>query len=160
MSTAYDYAFTAIDGSALPMTTFRDKVVLVVNVASKCGLTPQYDGLEQLYKDYRDQGLVVLGVPSNQFMGQEPGTNEEIAEFCRTTFGVDFPMTSKVDVKGEDAHPFYKWAVAQVGEPAEPVWNFHKLLVGKDGSLINVFGPRTVPEDAELKAAVEDALKA
>jgi len=160
MTTAYDYAFTAIDGSALPMTTFRDKVVLVVNVASKCGLTPQYDGLEKLYRGYRDQGLVVLGVPSNQFMGQEPGTNEEIAEFCRTSFGVDFPMTSKVDVKGEDAHPFYKWAVAEVGEPAEPVWNFHKLLVGKDGSLINVFGPRTVPEDAELKAAVEDALKA
>ena len=155
---AYDYAFTAIDGSALPMTTFRDKVVLVVNVASKCGLTPQYDGLEKLYRDYRDQGLVVLGVPSNQFMGQEPGTNEEITEFCRTTFGVDFPMTSKVDVKGEDAHPFYKWAVAEVGEPAEPVWNFHKLLVGKDGSLINVFGPRTVPEDAELKAAIEEAL--
>ena len=155
---AYDYAFTAIDGSALPMTTFRDKVVLVVNVASKCGLTPQYDGLEKLYRDYRDQGLVVLGVPSNQFMGQEPGANEEIAEFCRTTFGVDFPMTSKVDVKGEDAHPFYKWAVAEVGEPAEPVWNFHKLLVGKDGSLINVFGPRTVPEDAELKAAIEEAL--
>lgn len=160
MTTAYDYDFTAIDGSALPMTTFRDKVVLVVNVASKCGLTPQYDGLEQLYRDYRDQGLVVLGVPSNQFMGQEPGTNEEIAEFCRTNFGVDFPMTAKVDVKGEDAHPFYKWAVSAVGEPAEPVWNFHKLLVGKDGSLINVFGPRTPPDDAELKAAVEDALRA
>ena len=158
MSTAYDYDFTAIDGSALPMTTFKDKVVLVVNVASACGLTPQYDGLEQLYKDYRDQGLVVLGVPCNQFAGQEPGTEGEIEEFCRTTFGVDFPMTGKVDVKGEDAHPFYKWAVSEVGEPAEPVWNFHKLLVGKDGSLINVFGPRTTPDDAELKAAIEGAL--
>ena len=158
MTTAYDYDFTAIDGSALPMTTFRDKVVLVVNVASACGLTPQYDGLEQLYKDYRDQGLVVLGVPCNQFAGQEPGTEADIQEFCRTTFGVDFPMTSKVDVKGEGAHPFYKWAVAEVGEPAEPVWNFHKLLVGKDGTLINVFGPRTTPDDAELKAAIEGAL--
>lgn len=155
---AYDYDFTAIDGSALPMTTFKDKVVLVVNVASKCGLTPQYDGLEQLYRDYRDQGLVVLGVPCNQFAGQEPGTEADIQEFCRTNFGVDFPMTSKVDVKGDDAHPFYKWAVGQVGEPAEPVWNFHKLLVGKDGSLINVFGPRTTPDDAELKAAIEEAL--
>ncbi|HRD27851.1 MAG TPA: glutathione peroxidase, partial [Caulobacter sp.] len=116
MTTAYDYDFTAIDGSALPMTTFRDKVVLVVNVASKCGLTPQYDGLEQLYRDHRDQGLVVLGVPCNQFAGQEPGTEGEIAEFCRTNFGVDFPMTGKVDVKGDDAHPFYKWAVSQVGE--------------------------------------------
>lgn len=158
MTTAYDYDFTAIDGSALPMTTFRDKVVLVVNVASACGLTPQYDGLEQLYKDYRDQGLVVLGVPCNQFAGQEPGTEADIQEFCRTNFGVDFPMTSKVDVKGDDAHPFYKWAVSAVGEPAEPVWNFHKLLVGKDGSLINVFGPRTDPQDAELKAAIEEAL--
>jgi glutathione peroxidase len=158
MTTAYDYDFTAIDGSALPMTTFRDKVVLVVNVASACGLTPQYDGLEQLYKDYRDQGLVVLGVPCNQFAGQEPGSEADIQEFCRTNFGVDFPMTSKVDVKGEGAHPFYKWAVAEVGEPAEPVWNFHKLLVGKDGTLINVFGPRTTPDDAELKAAIEGAL--
>lgn len=158
MTTAYDHDFTAIDGSALPMTTFKDKVVLVVNVASACGLTPQYDGLEQLYKDYRDQGLVVLGVPCNQFAGQEPGSEADIQAFCRTNFGVEFPMTSKVDVKGEGAHPFYKWAVAEVGEPAEPVWNFHKLLVGKDGSLINVFGPRTDPRDAELKAAIEAAL--
>jgi len=156
--TAYDYDFTAIDGSALPMTTFRDKVVLVVNVASKCGLTPQYDGLEKLYSAYKDRGLVVLGVPSNQFMGQEPGTNEEIATFCSTTFGIDFPMTEKVDVKGEDAHPFYKWALAEVGEPAEPVWNFHKLLVGKDGTVINVFGPRTEPQDPEVTAAIEAAL--
>jgi glutathione peroxidase len=158
MTTAHDHAFTAIDGAPLPMTTFKDKVVLVVNVASKCGLTPQYDGLEKLYSDYRDQGLVVLGVPCNQFMGQEPGTESQIAEFCRTTFGVDFPMTSKVDVKGDEAHPLYKWAVAEVGEPAEPVWNFHKLLVGKDGSLINVFGPRTDPQDPEIKAAIEAAL--
>ncbi|MDP1632984.1 MAG: glutathione peroxidase [Caulobacter sp.] len=158
MTTAYDYAFTAIDGSALPMTTFRDKVVMVVNVASQCGLTPQYEGLEQLYKAHRDEGFVVLGVPCNQFAGQEPGAEGEIAEFCRTTFGVDFPMTSKVDVKGEDAHPLYKWAVAQVGEAAEPVWNFHKLLIGKDGSLINVFGPRTAPDDAEIKAAIVAAL--
>jgi glutathione peroxidase len=158
MTTAYDYQFDAIDGLPLPMSSFRDKVVLVVNVASKCGLTPQYDGLEKLYSDYKDKGLVVLGVPSNQFMGQEPGSNEEILEFCRTTYGIDFPMTAKVDVKGDEAHPFYKWAVEQVGEPAEPVWNFHKLLVGKDGSLINVFGPRTVPEDPELVAAIEAAL--
>ena len=158
MPNAYDYEFTAIDGAPLPMTTFRDKVVLVVNVASKCGLTPQYDGLEKLYSDYKDKGLVVLGVPSNQFMGQEPGTNEEIAEFCRATFGVDFPMAAKTDVKGDDAHPFYKWALAEVGEPAEPVWNFHKLLVGRDGSLINVFGPRTDPQDPEIKAAIEEAL--
>ena len=158
MTTAHDYSFTAIGGGPLPLADFKDKVVLVVNVASKCGLTPQYDGLEALYRRYRDEGLVVLGVPCNQFAGQEPGTEGEIEEFCRTNFGVDFPMTGKVDVKGADAHPFYKWAVEQVGEPAEPVWNFHKLLVGKDGALINVFGPRTPPDDAELKAAIEEAL--
>jgi glutathione peroxidase len=158
MSKAWDFEFTAIDGQPLPMASFRDHPVLVVNVASKCGLTPQYDGLEKLYAEYRDQGLVVLGVPCNQFMGQEPGTEAEISEFCRTNFGVEFPMTSKVEVKGDGAHPFYRWAVDQVGEPAEPVWNFHKLLVGKDGSLINVFGPRTDPLDPEIKAAVEAAL--
>ena len=158
MSNAYDYSFDALTGGPLPMTTFKDKVVLVVNVASKCGLTPQYDALEKLYSDYKDKGLVVLGVPSNQFAGQEPGTAEEIEEFCRTTYGIDFPMAAKVDVKGEDAHPFYKWAKEEVGEPAEPVWNFHKLLVGKDGKLINVFGPRTTPDDPEVIKAIEEAL--
>ncbi|HMP61661.1 MAG TPA: glutathione peroxidase, partial [Phenylobacterium sp.] len=136
MADAYDFAFQSIDGGELPLTTFKDKVVLVVNTASKCGLTPQYEGLEKLYSDYRDQGLVVLGVPCNQFMGQEPGTESEIAAFCATTFGVDFPMTAKTDVKGEGAHPFYQWARAELGEAAEPVWNFHKLLVGRDGRLI------------------------
>ena len=158
MSDAYDFSFDALTGGPLPMTTFKDKVVLVVNVASKCGLTPQYDGLEKLYSDYKDKGLVVLGVPSNQFAGQEPGTAEEIEEFCRTTYGIDFPMAAKVDVKGEAAHPFYKWAKDEVGEPAEPVWNFHKLLVGKDGKLINVFGPRTTPDDPEVIKAIEEAL--
>ena len=158
MTTAYDYDFTAIDGSALPMTTFKDKVVLVVNVASKCGLTPQYDGLEKLYSAYKDKGLVVLGVPCNQFMGQEPGTEEEIQTFCSTTFGIDFPMTSKVDVKEAGAHPFYKWAAETLGEPAVPVWNFHKILVGKNGEAIRAFGPRTEPLDAEVTGAIEAAL--
>ena len=158
MTTAYDYDFTAIDGSDLPMTTFKDKVVLVVNVASACGLTPQYDGLEQLYKDYRDQGLVVLGVPCNQFAGQEPGTETEIKAFCETRFNIDFPLTSKEDVKGENAHPFYKWALAELGESADPAWNFHKLLVGKDGKLIRAFGPRTEPLADDLTGAVKAAL--
>ena len=158
MTTAHDHAFTAIDGAALPMTTFKDKVVLVVNVASKCGLTPQYDGLEKLYSAYKDKGLVVLGVPCNQFMGQEPGTEEEIQTFCSTTFGIDFPMTSKVDVKEAGAHPFYKWAAETLGEPAVPVWNFHKILVGKNGEAIRAFGPRTEPLDAEVTGAIEAAL--
>ena len=158
MSSAYDYAFDAIDGTPLPLTTFKDKVVLVVNTASKCGLTPQYDGLEKLYSHYKDQGLVVLGVPCNQFMGQEPGTEQEIQTFCSTTFGIDFPMTSKVDVKGDDAHPFYKWAEAALGEPAVPVWNFHKLLIGKNGEALQAFGPRTEPQDASIATAIEGAL--
>ena len=158
MSSAYDFEFTAIDGSPLPLTTFRDKVVLVVNVASKCGLTPQYDGLEALYTEDKDKGLVVLGVPCNQFAGQEPGTEGEIETFCRTTFGIDFPMTGKVDVKGDDAHPFYKWAKAELGEPAEPVWNFHKILIGKDGKALQAFGPRVEPNDPDLNAAIDAAL--
>lgn len=155
---AYDFSFNSIDGAPLPLTTFKGKVVLVVNTASKCGLTPQYEGLEKLYSDYKDKGLVVLGVPSNQFAGQEPGTDAEIADFCRTNFAVDFPMTSKTHVKGDDAHPFYKWAKDTLGEPAEPVWNFHKLLVGKDGKLIRAFGPRTEPLDNEITGAIDLAL--
>jgi len=157
-ASAYDHEFQTIDGAALPMTAFKDKVVLVVNTASKCGLTPQYDGLEKLYSDYRDKGLVVLGVPCNQFAGQEPGTEAEIADFCATKFSVDFPLTSKVDVKGEGAHPFYKWAESELGEPAVPVWNFHKILIGKDGQAIRAFGPRTEPLDAEVTGAIEAAL--
>ncbi|MBS0363027.1 MAG: glutathione peroxidase [Proteobacteria bacterium] len=158
MSNAYDYAFKSIDGDALPMSTFKDKVVLVVNTASACGLTPQYDGLEKLYADYKDRGLVVLGVPCNQFAGQEPGTEAEIKSFCETRFAVDFPMTSKVDVKDADAHPFYKWAQAELGEPAVPVWNFHKILVGKQGEALQAFGPRTEPLAPEITAAIEKAL--
>lgn len=158
MSSAYDFAFDSLDGQPLPLTTFKDKVVLVVNTASKCGLTPQYDGLEKLYSAYKDKGLVVLGVPCNQFAGQEPGTAEEIQTFCSTTFGIDFPMTAKVDVKGDTAHPFYKWAEAELGEPAAPVWNFHKILIGKQGEAIRAFGPRTEPLDGEVTAAIEAAL--
>ena len=158
MSSAYDYAFDTITGAPLPLTTFKDKVVLVVNTASKCGLTPQYDGLEKLYTEYRDKGLVVLGVPCNQFMGQEPGTEEEIQTFCSTTFGIDFPMTAKVDVKDDARHPFYAWAEEKLGEAAVPVWNFHKILIGPQGEAIRAFGPRTDPLDAEITGAVEAAL--
>ena len=155
---AYDFEFHTIDGGPLPLETYRDKVVLVVNTASQCGLTPQYDGLEKLYSDYRDQGLVVLGVPCNQFAGQEPGTEAEIKDFCETKFNIDFPLTAKADVKGDTAHPFYKWAKEVLGEPAEPVWNFHKILVGKDGKLIRAFGPRTEPLDDEVVGAIKAAL--
>jgi glutathione peroxidase len=158
MSSAYDFEFKTVDGAPLPLTTFKDKVVLVVNTASKCGLTPQYDGLEKLYSDYKDKGLVVLGVPCNQFAGQEPGSEAEIKDFCETRFSVDFPMTSKVDVKEAGAHPFYKWAEAELGEAAVPVWNFHKILIGRDGEAIQAFGPRTEPQAPEVTAAIESAL--
>ena len=157
-ASAHEFAFQTIDGDPLPMTSFRDRVVLVVNTASKCGLTPQYDGLEKLYSDYRDRGLVVLGVPCNQFAGQEPGTEAEIQSFCRTRFDVDFPMTSKVEVKDGGRHPFYAWAEEKLGASAVPVWNFHKILLGRDGEAIRAFGPRTDPQDAEVTAAIEAAL--
>ena len=157
-ASAHEFSFDTIDGAPLPLTDFRGKVVLVVNTASQCGLTPQYEGLEQLYSDYRDRGLVVLGVPCNQFAGQEPGTEAQIKDFCETRFAVDFPLTSKVEVKGSGAHPFYKWAEGQLGEPAVPVWNFHKILVGKSGEAIRAFGPRTDPLDPEVTGAIESVL--
>ncbi len=156
--TAHDFAFTSIDGEPLPLSDFKGKAVLVVNTASQCGLTPQYDGLEALWAAYKDRGLVVLGVPSNDFGGQEPGTEDQIKTFCETRFSVDFPMTSKNVVKGEGAHPFYTWAKDGIGEAAEPKWNFHKILIGKDGKLIAGFGSRTEPGDPEIKAAIEKAL--
>ncbi len=155
---AYGFSFTGIDGKPMPLSDFRGKAVLVVNTASKCGLTPQYEGLEQLWRDYRDKGLVVLGVPSNDFAGQEPGTEAEIAGFCSLTYGVDFPMTAKNTVKGKGAHPFYAWARERLGEAAEPTWNFHKILIGKDGRPIAAFAPRTNPQDEVLTQAIEAAL--
>ena len=135
---------------------YGGKVVLVVNTASKCGNTPQYEGLEKLYDEYGEQGLVVLGFPSNDFFGQEPGTEEEIQEFCRLTYGVKFPMFEKVTVKEGDAHPFFNELAAAAG--TYPTWNFHKYLVGRDGRLIAEFSPRTNPYDEALVSSIEKAL--
>jgi glutathione peroxidase len=137
-------------------STYGGKVVLVVNTASKCGNTPQYEGLEKLYDEYGEQGLVVLGFPSNDFFGQEPGTEEEIQEFCRLTYGVRFPMFEKVTVKEGEAHPFFARLAADAG--TYPTWNFHKYLIGRDGRLIAEFSPRTKPYDDKLVASIEDAL--
>jgi glutathione peroxidase len=136
--------------------TYQGKVLLIVNTASKCGLTPQYDGLEDMYEKYGDQGLVVLGFPSNDFRGQEPGTEEQIEEFCRLTYGVQFPMFEKTSVKEGEAHPFYVALAESSG--TYPSWNFHKYLIGRDGQLIEQFSPRTKPDDEQLVAAVESAL--
>ena len=136
--------------------TYAGKVVLVVNTASKCGNTPQYDGLEKLHEEYGEQGLVVLGFPSNDFMGQEPGTEKQIEEFCRLTYGVEFPMFEKTTVKKDNAHPFFAALAESSG--SYPTWNFHKFLIGRDGVLISDFSPRTQPYDSDLVAAVELAL--
>ena len=135
---------------------YSGKVVLVVNTASKCGNTPQYDGLEKLYDQYGDVGLVVLGFPSNDFMGQEPGTEAQIEEFCRLTYGVEFPMFEKTSVKKDNADPFFT-ALAEASG-THPTWNFHKFLIGRDGELISDFSPRTQPYDDKLVAAIEQAL--
>jgi len=135
---------------------YPDKVVLVVNTASKCGNTPQYDGLEKLYTEYGDQGLVVLGFPSNDFLGQEPGSEESIEEFCRLTYGVQFPMFEKTVVKKGKAHPFFAALADSAG--TYPTWNFHKYLIGRDGKLVSEFSPRTQPYDEKLVAAIEQAL--
>ena len=135
---------------------YDGKVLLIVNTASKCGNTPQYDGLEKLYDQYGEEGLVVLGFPSNDFMGQEPGTEENIEEFCRLTYGVEFPMFEKTSVKKENAHPFYVALADSAG--TYPTWNFHKYLIGRDGEMIAEFNPRTQPYDPDLVAAIELAL--
>lgn len=153
----YDFSFRSIDGEDLPLSTFKGKALLVVNTASRCGFTKQYEGLQSLYEDYQDRGLVVLGVPSNDFMGQEPGSNEDIKAFCETTFGITFPMTEKVSVKGKDAHPFYLWASAQEKGGA-PAWNFHKYLFSPDGVLVSSYGSRTAPDDRGFVAAIDAAL--
>lgn len=158
MTTAHDFDFKSIDGAALPMSKFKGKAVLVVNVASQCGLTPQYSGLEALWKDKAAKGLVVLGVPANNFGAQEPGTEAEIKTFCETRFHVDFPMTAKEEVIGADAHPMYKWLANELGEDSAPKWNFHKYLINKDGTIAGVFGPRTTPDDAAMNAEIDKAL--
>ena len=155
---AYDFVFDSIDGEKLPLNAFRGKVILVVNTASRCGFTRQYKALQSLWSKYRNQGLIVLGIPSNDFGRQEPGDESEIKTFCEVNFNVDFPMTSKVNVKGESAHPFYKWARDEMGSIAIPRWNFHKYLIAADGRLIDWFASTTDPESKRLVSAIEALL--
>jgi glutathione peroxidase len=157
--TAHDFSFKSIDGRPLPLSEFKGKAILVVNVASQCGLTPQYSGLEALWKEKSDKGLVLLGVPANDFGAQEPGTEDEIKTFCETRFNVDFPMTAKEHVIGAEAHPLYKWVANELGEGAAPKWNFHKYLFNKDGTIAGTFGSRTEPNDAAMNAEIDAALK-
>ena len=156
--TAFDFSFTAIDGKPMPFAQYRGKVLLVVNTASECGYTPQYKGLEELSERYSQRGLLVVGVPSNDFGAQEPGSDAEIANFCETKFHVTFPMTHKEPVIGGAAHPFYKWIAGQLGEDHLPKWNFTKYLVGRDGAIRGLFSSKVKPESPELVQAIETEL--
>ena len=160
-SSVYDFTLNSIDGAPTPLSTFKGKVVLLVNVASKCGYTPQYAGLEKLYEKYKDKGLVLVGVPANNFGGQEPGSNAEIKMFCSRNYNVTFPMMSKVSVKGADTTPLYQYLTGKSANPktgGEIKWNFTKFLVDKKGNVINRFEPGVTPEAPELVKAVEAAL--
>lgn len=155
---AYDYSFETLDGEPLPLSAFKGKVLLVVNTASKCGFTPQYEGLQKLYDRYKDRGLVIIGVPSNDFGEQEPGTAQEIKAFCQLNYGVAFPMTSKQAVTGEEAHPFYRWISQQLGFGSAPKWNFHKYLIDTQGKPVDFFLSTTAPDSEKLRDAIETLL--
>lgn len=155
---AHSFEFSTITGQALPLSDYEGKAVLVVNTASRCGLTPQYRELQGLWERYKARGLVVLGVPCNDFGAQEPGTEAEVMSFCEVNYGVDFPLTSKQSVIGADAHPFYKWVGEVAGEDALPKWNFHKYLIGPDGELAQVFGSKVPPLDEALVKDIEALL--
>lgn len=158
-TTLADFRASLIDGSGKDLSDYAGQVVLVVNTASKCGFTPQYKGLQKLYEEFRDEGFVVLGFPCDQFAHQEPGSDEEIGAFCERNFGVEFPLFSKVEVNGSDAHPLYEWLKSEKSGVlgGRIKWNFTKFLVGRDGHVIDRFGPNRKPED--LREAVEAALR-
>lgn len=158
MTTAYDFEFVGINGSPLPLKQFEGRALMVVNVASRCGFTPQYTGLQQLYQEYQGRGLTVIGVPCNQFLWQEPAKETEIAAFCEVTYHITFPMTEKTSVKGSSAHPFYKWMRASLGKAAHPAWNFHKLLADRNGAPVAAFRSKVAPDSAEIRQAIERIL--
>ncbi len=154
-----DYEMKTIEGKMLKLDSFKGKVIMMVNTASKCGNTPQYEGLEAMYRAHKKDGLVIIGFPANNFMGQEPGTDEQIAEFCSTKYDVTFPMMAKISVKGKDAAPLYQQLAAQP-EPVggEPTWNFDKFIINRKGEVVARFGPRTKPDDKELVKTIETLL--
>jgi glutathione peroxidase len=156
-SSIYDFTMKNIDGQETQLASYKGRVVLIVNVASQCGFTPQYTGLESLYEKYKDRGLVLVGVPANNFGQQEPGTDAEIKQFCSRKYNVTFPMLSKVSVKGPDITPLYQYLTTAEGGDVK--WNFTKFLIGKDGKVIGRFEPKVTPESPELTAAIEKALQ-
>ena len=155
---AYDFEFNGIEGKTIRLSDYKNKVIVVVNVASRCGFTNQYNGLQKLWTDYKDKDLVVLGVPTNDFK-QEPGSNSEIKDFCETNFNVNFPMTKKVNVIGKKSHPFYEWAKNNHGKSAIPKWNFHKIIIGKDGKVADTFASITKPSSNKFIKFIEKKIK-
>ena len=155
MTKLYDYTLTDIDGQVMPLSKFQNQTLLLVNVASECGLTPQYQALQELYTQYQPQGFSVLALPCNQFGGQEPGTESEIKEFCISKFSVTFPMTSKIEVNGPNRHPLYQWLI---GDGEDIQWNFEKFLVSSDGRILGRYSPRVQPDDPELLDDIRSAL--
>ncbi len=158
--TVYSFTMETINGEAKPLSDYKGKTLLIVNVASKCGFTPQYAGLEKLYERYKDRGLVVLGFPANNFLGQEPGSNPEIKSFCSLKYGVTFPMFSKISVKGKDMDSLYRYLTAESGFNGDISWNFNKFLVGPDGKVIARYGSKTEPLSKELIEKIEAVLLA
>jgi len=158
--TAYDFEFATLQGKPFPLGQFAGQPLLIVNTASKCGFTPQYAGLAEVWKRHKDDGLMVIGVPSNDFGQQEPGGADEIASFCEINYGVEFPMMAKVPVKGPDAHPLFRWLAAEGGFFSRPRWNFYKYLIGRDGQLSTWFGSPTKPESAKVERALGKVIAA
>ena len=154
----YDFEFNSIDGNKIKLSNFKDKVLVIVNVASRCGYTPQYEDLQLLWSNYKNKNLIVIGVPTNNFK-QEPGNNREIKDFCETNFGINFPMTEKTNVIGKDAHPFYKWAKKNHGIAAIPKWNFHKIVIGKNGKVVDTFASFTKPTSGKFLNLIEKEIK-
>ena len=154
----FDFTINSINNDKINLSSYKNKTVLLVNVASNCGFTKQYADLQNLYEKYKDRGLVVLGVPSNQFGGQEPGSNDEIKNLCETNFNITFPMTDKYEVKGDNAHPIYMWAKENYGVSAVPKWNFHKILINKEGKIQDTYGSFTKPLSKKLISEIEKIL--
>ena len=155
---AYDFKFNDLDGSSLNLSEYKGKVIVVVNVASQCGFTNQYEDMQKIWEKYQSKGIVILGVPSNDFGKQAPGTNDDIKNFCEAKFGISFPMTEKVSVKGSNAHPFYIWARENFGKSAIPKWNFHKIIISKDGKIAKTFTSITNPSSKKFIKAIEDLI--
>tara|TARA_B110001450_G_scaffold249110_1_gene266100 strand:+ start:1818 stop:2318 length:501 start_codon:yes stop_codon:yes gene_type:complete len=156
--TLFDFKINLINEDELVFSKFKGKTILLVNVASKCGFTKQYGDLQNLYNLYKNKGLIVIGIPSNQFGGQEPGSESEIKNFCETNFGITFPMTKKYDVKGDNAHPIYVWAKETFGKSTIPKWNFHKILINKEGKIEDTFASFTNPMSKKIVKKIEQIL--